>query len=73
LESPFHGGSNDTTLIVVESVCQNIRGLECVGLGDFIIDVVIDADAVSVASNALLFRRFYVRVEWKVSLAWSDG
>ena len=38
-----------------------------------IIDVVIDAVAVSVASNALLFRRFFVRVEWKVSLVWSDG
>ena len=36
-------------------------------------DVVLDAVAVSVASNALLLRRFFVRVEWKVSLAWSDG
>jgi hypothetical protein len=38
-----------------------------------IIDVVLDAVAVSVASNALLLRRFFVGVEWKVSLAWSDG
>jgi len=73
LESSFYGGSNDTPLVVVESVRQNIRGRECVGLGDLIIDVVIDAVAVSVASNALLFRRFFVRVEWEVSLAWSDG
>ncbi len=73
LESSLHGGSNDTPLVVVESVRQNIRGLECVGLGDLIIDVVLDAVAVSVASNALLLRRFFVRVEWKVSLAWSDG
>jgi hypothetical protein len=73
LESPFYGGSNDTPLVVVESFRQNIRGLECVGLGNLIIDVVIDAVAVSVASNALLFCRFFVGVEWKVSLAWSDA
>jgi hypothetical protein len=41
LESPFHCGSNDTPLVVVESVRQNIRGLECVRLGDLIIDVVL--------------------------------
>ena len=42
MESPFHGGSNDTPLVVVESVRRNIRDLECVRLGDLIIDVVID-------------------------------
>ncbi len=73
MESSFHGGSIDTPFVVVESVRQNIRGLECVGLGDLIVGVVLDAVAISVASNALLFRRFFVRVEWKVSLAWSDG
>ncbi len=60
-------------LVVIEIVRLNIRGLECVCFGDLIIDVVLDAVAVSVNSNALLFRRFFVRVEWKVSLAWSDG
>ncbi len=73
MESPFHGGSNDTPFVVVEFVRQNFRGLECVGLGDLTIDAVIDAFAVSVASNALLLRRFFVGVEWEVSLAWSDG
>ena len=73
MESSFHGGSNDTPVVVVGSVLRFIRGLECVGLGDLIIDVVIDAFAVSVASNALLLRRFFVGVEWEVSLAWSDG
>ncbi len=52
---------------------SKIRGLECVGLGDLIVDAVIDAVAVSVASNALLFRRLFVGGEWKVSLAWGDG
>ncbi len=73
MESPFHGESNDTPLVVVESVRQNIRGLECVGFGDLIVDAVCDVVAVSVASNALLLRRLFVGGEWKVSLAWSDG
>ena len=72
MERSFYGGSNDTPLVVVESVRQNIRGLECVGFGDLIIDVIIDAVAVSVASNSLLLRRFFVGGEWKVSFAWSD-
>jgi hypothetical protein len=49
-----------------------IRGLDCVGLGNLIVDVFIDAVAVSVASNSLLLRRFFVGGEWKVSFAWSD-
>ncbi len=73
MESSFHGGFNKIPFVVVESVCQNIRGLECVGLGDLIIDVAIDAVVISVASNALLLRRFFVIVKWKVLLAWSDG
>jgi hypothetical protein len=72
LESPFHGVSNKNPLVVVESFRRFVRGLECVGLGDLIVDVVIDAAAVSVASNASLFRRFFVVGECKVSLVWSD-
>ncbi len=73
MESPFHDGSNDTPLVVVNFVRRFVRGLECVGLGDLIVDVVIDAVGVSVASNDLFFRRFFVGGEWKVLLAWSDG
>ena len=73
MESPFYGGFNDTPLVVVDSVRRNIRGLECVGLGDLIIDVVIDVVVLLVASNSLLFRRLIVGGEWEVSLAWDDG
>ncbi len=60
LESPFHSGFNDTPHVVVKSVRRFIRGLECVGLGDLVVDVVIDAVAVSVASNVLLLGRVFV-------------
>ena len=60
LESSFHDGSNDTLLIVVEFVRRFVRGLEYVGLGDLIVDVFIDAVAVSVASNSLFLRRLLV-------------
>ncbi len=48
-------------------------GLECVGFVDLILDVVIDVVVLLVASNSLLFRRFFVGGDWEVSLAWDDG
>ncbi len=60
LESPFHGGSNESPFVVVEFFCRFVRGLECVGLGDLIVGVVIDAVAFSVASIALLLGRLFV-------------
>ncbi len=73
LESPFHGGSNDTPNVVVDSVCRVVRGLECVGLGDSIVGAVIDAVAFSVVSYALLLGRLFVGGKWEVLLAWRDG
>jgi hypothetical protein len=44
----------------VEFVRRLFRGLESVGLGDLIVDVVIDAVAFSVAINPLILGRFFV-------------
>ncbi len=73
MDSPFHGGFNDTPLVGLEFFRRFIRGLECVGFVDLILDVVIDVVVLLVASIALLFRRFFVGGEWEVSLAWDDG
>ena len=74
MESPFNGGSNVIPLVVVESVRQNIRDLECVRLVGLSVDAVSDVVAASVASNnALLLHRFFVGGEWKDLLAWTDG
>ena len=73
MESPFHGGANNTPFVVVKFVRRVVRCLECVGLGDLIVGVVIDVVDFSVASNPLLLGRLFVGGKWKVSLAWSDG
>ena len=53
MESPFHGGSKITPFVVVKFVRRFVRGLERVGLGDLIVDVVIDAVVLLVASSAV--------------------
>jgi hypothetical protein len=63
----------DTPLVGVEFFRRIIGGLECVGLGDWIVDAVIVAVALSFASNVLFLHRLFIGGEWEVSLAWDDG
>ncbi len=73
MESPFHGGFNNTPLVVVKFVRRFVQGFECVGFGDLILDAVSDVVVLLVATDSLFLRRYFVGGKWMVSLAWSDG
>ena len=73
LDSPFHGGSDDTPFVgVVVAFRGSGRDLECVGCGDLIVDAVLDVIDASVVANAFILRGPFVQGKWRVSLVGDD-
>jgi hypothetical protein len=68
----FYDSSNNFPFVGLEFFGRSGRGLECVGCGDLIVVLVLDAIAAPVVTNAFFLRRPFVGGKWRVSLAWDD-